>query len=161
MNRFLILFDAIFILIFIGVTWLLYSLGMLPKDIKLLDLALLGFATARLTDIISTDEVMTWLREPFVRMEPVEIAGYEAEIRVGRGAGFRKALGELLSCPWCVGVWVAAGLTYAYFLIPSITWLFILVLAIAEIGSIIQTLTTVLVRLEKYFKGLGVPDEGV
>ncbi|MBI2843041.1 MAG: DUF1360 domain-containing protein [Armatimonadetes bacterium] len=73
----------------------------------------------------------------------------------------KRVIGELLSCPWCVGVWVAALLTYGLFVTPRIIWLLILLLAVAEIGSTLQTISTILVRLEKYMKGLGVPEEGV
>jgi hypothetical protein len=161
MKRYFILLDIIFVSLYVGVMLVLYYMERVPASIRILDLILLGLAAARLTDIISTDEIMKWLREPFVRMEKTEIAGTEAETRTGRGRGWRKVLGDLLSCPWCVGVWVAAGLTYAYFLAPRIIWLFILILAVAEIASILQTIGTILVRLEKYFKGLGVPEEGL
>ncbi len=161
MNRYLILLDVIFVALYIGAMLILSRLGRLPTTITVLDLVLLGFASARLTDVLSTDEIMQWLRQPFVRMTQEEVAGREVETRVGRGRGFRKVLGELLSCPWCVGVWVAAGLSYAYFLAPKLVWLFVLVLAVSEIGSLLQTISTILVRLEKYFKGLGVPDEGI
>ncbi|HOK55229.1 MAG TPA: DUF1360 domain-containing protein [Armatimonadota bacterium] len=161
MNRYLILIDAVFILLYIFVAGLLYYLGVLPRTIRVLDLILLGLASARLTDIISTDEVMKWLREPFIQMEHEKVAGREVEVRMGRGRGFRRVFGELLSCPWCVGVWVAAGLSYAYFLFPQPVWLFILILAVAEIGSFLQTLSTIMVRFEKYLKGLGVPEEGI
>lgn len=159
--RLLILLDGIFLLLFAAIMFALYELGRIPSGISTLDLLLLGLATARLADIISTDEVMEWLRSPFITMESEEIAGREVQVREGRGRGVRKVVGDLLACPWCVGVWVAAGLTYLYFLFPAVTWMFILLLAIAEIGSLIQTLSTILVRIEKYFKGLGVPDEGI
>ena len=157
----MILVDVIFIALYIGIMALLQYLGHLPRHINTLDLVLIGLAAARLSDVISTDEVMKWLREPFVQTEETEIAGREVTTRTGRGRGIRKVFGDLLSCPWCVGVWVAAGLSYAYFLLPGYVWLLILVLAIAEIGSILQTISTILVRLEKYMKGLGVPDEGL
>ena len=153
--------DVIFIVLYVGAMLILYSLGKLPRSIGILDLVLLGLATARLSDVISTDEIMQWLREPFVEMQHEQIAGREGDVRTGRGTGMRRVVGELLSCPWCVGVWVAAALTYAYFLFPRIVWLFVLLLAIAEIGSLVQTFSTVLVRLEKFFKGLGVPEEGI
>jgi hypothetical protein len=161
MKRSLILLDIIFIMLYIGVMLGFYYLGRLPRDIRVIDLILLGLAAARMTDVISTDEIMRWLREPFVRMQETEIAGREVQERTGRGQGIRKAIGELLSCPWCVGVWVAAGLTYLYYLAPNIIWLLVLLLAVAEIGSILQTISTILVRLEKYLKGLGVPEEGL
>lgn len=159
--RLLMLLDGIFLLLFAAVMFALYELGRIPRTISTLDLILLGLATARLADIISTDEIMEWLRRPFVKMESEEIAGREVQVREGRGHGLRKVIGNLLACPWCVAVWVAAGLTYLYFLLPGVAWLFILLLAIAEIGSLLQTLSTIMVRAEKYFKGLGVPDEGI
>lgn len=161
LRRYFILLDIIFIGLYVGVMGVLYHLGRIPRNISVFDFILLGLAAARLTDIISTDEIMKWLREPFVKMEQTEIAGREVETRVGRGRGLKKVFGDLLSCPWCVGVWIAAGLTYAYFLVPVFAWLFILVMAIAEIASLLQTISTILVRLEKYCKGLGVPEEGL
>ena len=161
MKRFLILLDIIFVLLYIGVMTALHFLGRLPTSIRPFDLVLLGLAAARLSDIISTDQIMEWLRRPFVKMETSEIAGREVETRTGRGRGLRKVIGDLLSCPWCVGVWVAAGLTYAYLLVPTVVWVFVLIMAIAEIGSLLQTLSTIMVRIENYCKGLGVPEEGL
>ncbi len=160
MDRILILLDVVFVTLYISVMAVLYYMGRLPTSIRPFDFVLLGLAAARLTDIISTDQIMQWLRRPFVKMETTEIAGHEVETRTGRGRGLKKVLGDLLSCPWCVGVWVAASLTYAYFLMPTVTWIFILILAIAEIGSLVQTLSTIMVSIEKYCKGLGAPEEG-
>ena len=160
MKRFLILLDVVFVTLYVGVMATLYFLGRLPTSIRSFDVVLLGLAAARLTDIISTDQIMEWLRRPFVKMETTEIAGHEVETRTGRGHELKKVLGDLLSCPWCVGVWVAAGLTYAYFLMPAVIWIFILIMAIAEIGSLLQTLSTIMVNIEKYCKGLGAPEEG-
>ena len=160
MKRILILVDVVFVTLYVGVMAAIYFLGRLPTSIRPFDFALLGLAAARLTDIISTDQIMEWLRRPFVKMETTEIAGREVETRTGRGRGLKKVIGDLLSCPWCVGVWVAASLTYAYYLMPSVIWVFILIMAIAEIGSLLQTLSTILVSIEKYFKGLGAPEEG-
>mgnify|MGYP002682492405 CR=1 FL=1 len=156
---FYILLDVIFITLYAGVLLALYYLGRLPRGISVLDFVLLGLAAARLSDVISTDDIMQWLREPFVGVEEEQIAGEEVQTRVGRGRGIRKVLGELLCCPWCVGVWVAAGLTYAYFLLPRIIWLFLLLMAIAEVGSLLQTFSTILVSVEKYLKSICRPDE--
>ena len=160
MKRILILVDVVFVALYVSVMVDLYFLRRLPTSIRPFDFALLGLAAARLTDIISTDQIMEWLRRPFVKMETTEIAGHEVETRTGRGRGLKKVIGDLLSCPWCVGVWVAASLTYAYCLMPAVIWVFILIMAIAEIGSLLQTLSTIMVSIEKYFKGLGAPEEG-
>ena len=160
MKRFLILLDLVFVLLYVGVMAALYFLGRLPTNIGPFDLVLLGLAAARLTDIISTDQIMEWLRRPFVKMETTEIAEREVETRTGRWRGLKKVIGDLLSCPWCVGVWVAASLTYAYFLLPAVIWVFILIMAIAEIGSLLQTLSTIMVSIEKYCRGLEAPEKG-
>ena len=160
MKRFLILLDIVFVLLYLCVMAALYFLGRLPTSIGPFELVLLGLAAARLTDIISTDQIMEWLRRPFVKMETTEIAGHEVQTRTGRGRGLKKVLGDLLSCPWCVGVWVAAGLTYAYLLLPAVIWVFILIMAIAEIGSLLQTLSTIMVSIEKYCRGLEAPEKG-
>ncbi len=158
---FFILLDVVFVLLYVIILAALHYLGRLPRHISTMDLVLLGLATARLADIISTDEIMRWLREPFVKTETEEMGGEEVITREGRGRGFRKVFGDLLSCPWCVAVWVAAGLTYAFALWPVVVWLFVLLIALAEIGSILQTFSTILVRAEKYFKKLGVSDDDI
>ena len=55
------------------------------------------------------------LRAPFTRFEgPQGNAELAEEVR---GSGARKAVGELVTCPFCLGPWVAtaltAGLTFA------------------------------------------------
>jgi len=63
----------------------------------------LGIATFALAKLVAKEKVDRWVREPFVeehadgRREP-------------KGEGLRYAVGELLSCTRCVGMWSAAGL---------------------------------------------------
>lgn len=153
-KHFYVFLDVVFVGLYVGVLIALHYLGKLPRNIHVLDLFLLGLAAARVSDIISTDDIMQWLREPFIEVDQEEIAGQEVQTRRGRGHGFRRVLGDLLSCPWCVGVWVAAGLTYALIIFPRFTWLFILIMAIAEVGSLLQTFSTILVSVEKYLKSI-------
>lgn len=155
----LIVLDALFIVVYAAAVLILYNLGRIPHDIRILDLVLIILATARLSDIISTDQVMEWLRRPFVTLAPTEIAGHETTTRVGRGRGLRRTIGDLLSCPWCVGVWIAAVLSYLYFMFPTVMWLFILIMAVAEVASLFQTLSTIMVHTEKLQKGRGIKEE--
>src|SRR6188472_1137620 len=63
----------------------------------------LGLATFALSKLVAKEKVDRWMREPFLeehadgRREP-------------RGEGLRYAIGELLACTRCVGMWSAAGL---------------------------------------------------
>jgi hypothetical protein len=72
------------------------------------DIALLGVATHKLTRIVTKDWVTAPVRAPFVRYEGSAGGGEVKEKARGRGLG--KAIGDLLTCPWCTGPWVAGAL---------------------------------------------------
>jgi hypothetical protein len=63
----------------------------------------LGLATFALSKLVAKEKVDAWVREPFV--------DEHAEGRPPKGTGLRYAVGELLTCTRCVGVWSALGLT--------------------------------------------------
>ena len=63
----------------------------------------LGLAAFALSKLIAKEKVDAWVREPFVEEHP--------EGRRPRGTGVRYAVGEMLTCTRCVGVWTAPGLT--------------------------------------------------
>jgi Protein of unknown function (DUF1360) len=63
----------------------------------------LGLATFALAKLVAKEKVDAWVREPFVE----ERAGG----REPKGEGLRYAVGELITCTRCVGVWSALGLT--------------------------------------------------
>ena len=63
----------------------------------------LGLAAFALSKLVAKEKVDAWVREPFVEEHP--------EGRRPKGTGVRYAVGEMLSCTRCVGVWSALGLT--------------------------------------------------
>ncbi|HEY0398788.1 MAG TPA: DUF1360 domain-containing protein, partial [Acidimicrobiia bacterium] len=88
-------------------------------DVRLADVALVGVATHKLARRMSKDSVTSPLRAPFTRYEGV--AG-PAELQEGaRGSGIRKAVGELVSCPFCLSQWVATGFTFGLIAAPRAT----------------------------------------
>jgi hypothetical protein len=95
----------------------------LPK-LSVSDLVLLGVATHKISRLVAKDVVTSPLRAPFV--EYVESAGDvesagEAEINERpRGTGLQKSIGELISCPFCMAVWVATGLAGTWVLAPRL-----------------------------------------
>jgi Co/Zn/Cd efflux system component len=98
------------------------------------DLALFSLATYRAGRLIAYDRVAEPFRDPVTETVPDE---YQAgENVVAEGAGARKALGELVSCPTCVGTWVAAGLVYGYRLAPGPTRLFAAILAVSGLAEL-------------------------
>ncbi|WP_409274461.1 DUF1360 domain-containing protein [Neobacillus sp. SCS-31] len=99
-------------------------------------LALIGLASFRLTRVIVYDKIAEFFRSPFLD-EIIE----DGEIYITpKGKGLRKWIGELISCYWCTGVWVSAGLIGAYFYFPKIGIPVILIFAVAAIASILETI---------------------
>ncbi len=106
-----------------------------------MDLALLGIATYRIGRLTAYDRVTQPLREPFTATEPAAGVG---ETVVAQGTGARKALGELLSCPTCVGTWAAAALVYGLQLMPAPTRLFLAIMSATGLAELLDAATEAL-----------------
>jgi hypothetical protein len=79
----------------------------LPDRLDAGDVVLMGATSHKLSRLISKDRVTSFARAPFVRYEG---DGGPAEVdETPRGTGVRRAVGELLGCPYCLGQWVAAA----------------------------------------------------
>jgi Protein of unknown function (DUF1360) len=91
----------------------------LPERIDARDLALVGTASHKLSRVLSKDKVTSPLRAPFTELEG---KGGPAEFEErSRGTGLRKALGELLICPYCLGLWVVAAFSVGLVFAPRVT----------------------------------------
>lgn len=91
-----------------------------PDRFSPLDIALAGIATHKLTRIISKDAVTSPLRAPFTRFrKPGGPAELVEEVRSEDGV--RHAIGELLTCPFCLSPWIATALTGGLVLAPRFT----------------------------------------
>lgn len=79
------------------------------------DVVLMSVTTHKLARTLAKDPVTSPLRAPFTRYEGV--SGPSELSEEVRGTGARHAIGELLSCPFCLAQWIgtayAAGLTFA------------------------------------------------
>jgi hypothetical protein len=115
----------------------------LPVRTSLVDLALLGLATHKLSRIVAKDKVTSPLRAPFTHYErpdgPAEVE------EKPRGSGFRRVVGEMLSCPYCLDVWIAADLACGSVAAPRVTRL---VTSIFSAVAISDFLHQIYVRLE-------------
>jgi hypothetical protein len=90
-----------------------------PERVGVRDIILFGVATHKLSWLISRDSVTTPLRAPFTEFEEMESPTNVQE--KPRGTGFQKSIGELLTCQFCVGQWVAAFFAYGLVLFPAAT----------------------------------------
>ncbi|HEX6522944.1 MAG TPA: DUF1360 domain-containing protein [Streptosporangiaceae bacterium] len=99
----------------------------IPEGLDLKDVALSAAATHKLSRLLAKDAVTSPLRAPFAEYQgtsgPSEL---KEEVR---GDGAQKAVGELITCPFCTGVWVATGLTAGLIYLPRTTRLAIGTLA--------------------------------
>jgi hypothetical protein len=94
----------------------------LPKRVSAGDLALVAMATHKVSRTISKDSVTSPLRAPFTKFEGSSGPG-ELHEQV-RGTGVQKAVGELITCPFCLDQWVATGFIGGLIAAPRATrWL--------------------------------------
>lgn len=92
----------------------------LPERLSAGDVILAGIATHKISRVLAKDSVTSPLRAPFTRYE--KPAGESEVTEEVRGDGsVQHAVGELVSCPFCLAVWVATGLTAGLVFAPRLT----------------------------------------
>jgi hypothetical protein len=109
----------------------------LPKRIPAGDVALLTVATFRLSRRIAKDPVTSPLRAPFTTFEgPSGHAEVAEEVR--EHGGVKHAVGELLTCPFCLAQWVATALVFGYATAPRATRLAALTMTMVAGSDVLQ-----------------------
>ncbi len=110
------------------------ALGRDPQCQTPLDLAVLSAATFKASRTLARDEVTSFLRTPFVEGEAHTGEG-EEPVQTG---GLQQAVGELVTCPRCVGTWAAAGLAVTQILAPRFGRMLTWSLASAGVNDFLQ-----------------------
>ncbi len=87
-----------------------------PERIPAADLALLTVGVFRASRLITKDSVTAVVRAPFTEYK--EPAGHGEVNEEVTGTGLRHAVGELVSCPFCISVWLATVGTFAMLAYP-------------------------------------------
>ena len=102
-----------------GLTLLAARRRRLADSTSAADLVLFGIATHKLARIMAKDPITSPIRAPFTRLEgttgPAEL--HEEVV----GDGWRHAVGELLTCPFCLGQWIGTGFVFGGMLLPRAT----------------------------------------
>ena len=112
-------FTAVFNVAFAGALAAAARSGRLPERVEGRDVVLLGIATHKLSRLVTKDKVMAFARAPFTEYQEPGGPG-EVEERA-RGKGLRRAVGELLVCPYCLGLWTSAGMHAGLIFAPRVT----------------------------------------
>jgi len=98
-----------------------------------LDFFVLSAASFKASRTLASDEVTSFMREPFVRGRAHTGEGEEPET-----GDMRQAIGELVTCSRCVGTWVAAALACTQILAPRFGRLLTWSLAAAAANDFLQ-----------------------
>jgi hypothetical protein len=100
--------------VFAGVLggFLLLARRRLPERVGWGDVGRIGLASYKVGRLVAKDEVTKFVRAPVTRNE---------EASEPEPQGWPRALGELVTCPYCVGLWIAAGFSYGLVLFPRET----------------------------------------
>jgi len=108
----------------------------LPERIGAGDLALLSVGTYRLSRLITRDRVTSGIRAPFTRFQ--DDAGPAEVDEAARGTGLRRAIGELLVCPYCFEQWTAGGYVVGFVFAPRATRLVASMFTIVAGADVLQ-----------------------
>ncbi|MGK5681239.1 DUF1360 domain-containing protein [Actinoplanes sp. URMC 104] len=108
-----------------------------PERPALGDVVLLSLATHKLSRLLAKDAVTSPLRAPFTRYtEPAGAAELNEEVR--HDSTLKHGIGELITCPFCLAVWVATGLTGGLVLAPRLTRLAAVTLTATAVSDFLQ-----------------------
>jgi hypothetical protein len=110
----------------------------LPEHVAPLDLVLVGAATAKLSRLVAREPVTSPLRAPFTELRASR--DRRAPEERPRGHGTRHALGELLTCPFCVSQWFATGFAFGLVTSPRLTRQVAGLFAALEVADLLQYL---------------------
>jgi hypothetical protein len=91
----------------------------LPERVSAGDLVLVGTASHKLSRLLAKDKVTVFARAPFTEFQE---KGGPAEVEErARGTGMQRAIGELVICPYCLGLWVSGGFHVGLLFAPRAT----------------------------------------
>jgi hypothetical protein len=108
----------------------------LPERIGPGDVLLIGTASHKVSRLIAKDKVTSFLRAPFTEFQ--EQGGPAEFEEKPRGRGLRRAVGELIACPYCLGLWASTGFHVGLVFAPRTTRLLASTLTALTISDFLQ-----------------------
>ncbi len=105
-----------------------------------MELVLFGLAADHLSRTITKGSITSVVRSPFTRFkEPAGASEVNEEVV---GHGWRHAVGELLTCPFCMAQWVSTALIAGKIATPQFTAAAVSVCAVARVSDYLQLVYT-------------------
>jgi hypothetical protein len=133
------IFSAVFLVIAVVLTVIVFLVNnTMANDVSALDFIVLSLATLRVVQLFVYDPITDFFRELFYdKEERLGDTGEKVIVHSLAPRGPRRTVAELLSCPWCVGIWAALFVAFFYLLTPLSHFL-ILVCAIAGVAPLLK-----------------------
>ena len=102
-------------------------------SLSVFDLLLISLATFRLIRLVCFDKIFSFARVVFYDTLP-------DGTMIKPPKGFRRAVAELMECPWCVGIWASCVITVFYVVTP-LGRFFAILLMTAALGTFFQVIS--------------------
>ena len=110
----------------------------MSNKLDLVEWLVLALAVFRLVRLFLYDRIFSRLRSIFLSVEWVEAGEHEMVEQVTIiGSGWRYAVGYILTCQWCSGIWLAGFVVAVYSLWP-VTFPLFLWLSLAGLSSLLH-----------------------
>ncbi|MDB5260443.1 MAG: hypothetical protein JWN37_674 [Candidatus Nomurabacteria bacterium] len=150
-NRWMVFFTIVFIIITSLFYYILYTENKLPTSITIWDFVILALATFRLVRLFVYDAIFKFIQENL--MDAIEIMdnGELLMTHTLAQSSLKRTLYKLAVCPWCMGVWIALCGAFVYYLLPGSYFLFV-VLAISSFASMLQVFSNLIGWSAEYRK---------
>lgn len=103
---------------------------------KGMDLALLTIASYKFSRVITMSFIGSAVRAPFTKRGQSLRAGEVQD--QARGSGLQRAIGSMLTCPFCFNVWSTTLFTFGYTIHKRLTTQVAYVLSIAAAGDFLH-----------------------
>lgn len=120
-----------------ALTVVVRSTGRAPERYAVSDLLIGGLATHKFARLLARGSVTSPVRAPFTEFAGAAGASEHAERARGE-QGLRHTVGELLTCPFCLGVWVGTGYVGGLALAPRATRAWAATFAVTGVSDFLQ-----------------------
>lgn len=108
-------------------------------DLTLVDYTLITLASWRLTRLFVYDLITKFIREQFMEVKKVGKGWKLDKPKVGP----RRTLADLFACPWCIGVWMTATVTFFYLLTEYAIFPTV-ILALSAVATFLQLISNLI-----------------
>lgn len=144
-----LIFLAFFVcLVFLGGVILQTEAVKPYAELTFTDYALITLASFRLIRLVTYDKIFGFFREQFY-----DAKEYKGKVvLVKPESGPRRTLADLVTCPWCIGIWMAAMVSFFYLLTPY-AWFPVLFLALSSVATFLQLLANLVGWRAEQLKG--------